>query len=312
MSTGFGHNAFIGIGAETTYGTAVAPTKFLQFDEESIKLDQKYLPKPTIYGVGVTRRVKSRKSVGGGLKLALAYTGFELLHKHIMGAVATTGAGPYTHTFTRAAALPTGLTLHVNRDAASVGVGTAFNYEGCQVNKATWSAGREENFLSLALEFVGEDCSNGNIATPSFATFDGITWDTIACELQSTAFPCQSFEVTLDNNLAADRFKLGQLTRIGLGRAGASTVSGKFTLEFQDLVVFNYWKNLTEVDLKFTATSGTKVFRIQILAAQLDMGDPNTSSGGPIQIEIGFTGYNYAGDGTEMEILITNSTAGPI
>ena len=42
MAHGSGLDAFLGIGAETTYGTRVAPTTFLPFNEESLALSKEY------------------------------------------------------------------------------------------------------------------------------------------------------------------------------------------------------------------------------------------------------------------------------
>jgi hypothetical protein len=54
------------------------------------------------------------------------------------------------------------------------------------------------------------------------------------------------FELTIDNNLAGDRYKLGQLARKGLGRGGHRTVTGKISKEYDSLSERNLFRNLTQ------------------------------------------------------------------
>src|SRR5262245_57998791 len=125
MPTGFGTNAWLGWGQESTYGTGVVPAKWIEIMEESIEGKQSYISKPTLRSASLTQRVKSKKSVEGSFKFNFGFEGAEQLLKHALGSVGTVGAGPYVHTFSLANVLPTGLTFEVNRDQAAIGGSSA-------------------------------------------------------------------------------------------------------------------------------------------------------------------------------------------
>ena len=101
---GTGLDGQVGFVAETTYGTTVTVTRFLEFEDESVKADiGQYVPLllgrgDTVRGANVRSWVKG---AGGDITYTVQDAGFGLLLKMMLGSVATVGAGdPYTHTFT--------------------------------------------------------------------------------------------------------------------------------------------------------------------------------------------------------------------
>ncbi|WP_452091732.1 phage tail tube protein [Bacillus cereus] len=76
MAIGSGLGAQLGIAAETTYGTYVAPSKFIEFTQESLALK-----KTTAQSAGIaagrllalsSRRVLTRREVEGSLDIEVA------------------------------------------------------------------------------------------------------------------------------------------------------------------------------------------------------------------------------------------------
>lgn len=311
MSQGFGHAAWIGFGIESTYGTAVARTKFFEFDSESLDFKTGLTPKPSVRGVDtdLNRACKIKKDVGGTVDFAVTYSNMEVLFKHALGSNSTAGAGPYTHSITLAAALPTGLSIEVNRDAANVGAGSSWLYEGCQIDSMTLSH-EPEGFLMASFEFVGEDSSNTTISTPTFATFDGISWDELVVTLNGTTINVMSYELKLSNNLAKDRFKLGSRVRKGLGRSGPREVTGTLKMEYDAKAISDYFRVNSETAigaLVFTYTSGSKTLTISVPAAMFTGKDPAVDNAGPIPIELSFRGYGIISDNTSMSMTFVNS-----
>lgn len=311
MALGFGHASWAGFGVESTYGTAVARTKFYEFDSESLNFDMGYTPKPGVRSVDhwLTRAVKKKKDVSGSMDLAVSYSNMEVLFKHALGTNNTTGAGPYTHTITMTAAVPTGLSIEVNRDAANVGAGSSWLYEGCQIESMTLSH-EVEGFLMASFEFIGEDSSNTTISTPTFATFDGISWDELAVTLNGTTLEIMGYELKLANNLAKDRFKLGGRTRKGTGRAGAREVTGTLKMEYDAKAISDIYRVNSETvagGLLFTYTSGAKTLVISVPQPMFTGKDPSVDNSGPIPIEIAFKGYALISDNTSMAMVFVNS-----
>jgi hypothetical protein len=97
--------------AETTYGTFVAPTKFIEFTKESL-----VLKKTTAQSAGIaagrllplsSRRVLTRKEVSGSFDMEIANKGMGLILQALMGTTVTpvqqaaTTAYLQTHTLAR-------------------------------------------------------------------------------------------------------------------------------------------------------------------------------------------------------------------
>jgi methyl coenzyme M reductase beta subunit len=92
----------IGIGIESTRGTAVARTNWVEVQSAEFTETATYERFPVMQAVwGGSRQVShiTTKQVVGTLTVPLQYQGIGILLKNLMGAVATTGSspGPYTH-----------------------------------------------------------------------------------------------------------------------------------------------------------------------------------------------------------------------
>lgn len=311
MSQGFGHAAWVGFGVETTWGTAVSRTKFYEFDSESLDFKMGLMPKSSTRNVDHMnfRAVKTKKDVTGAIEMAVTYSNMEVLFKHALGSNNTTGAGPYTHTIGLAAALPTGLSIEVNRDSANVGAGSSWLYEGCQIDSMTLSH-EPEGWLMVSFEFVGEDSSNVAVSTPTFGTFDGVSWDELAVTLNGSPIDILGYELKLGNNLAKDRFKLGSRTRKGLGRAGQREVTGTLKMEYDAKAVSDLFRVNSETltpSLTFTYTSGAKSLTITVPAPMFTGKDPSVDNSGPIPIELSFRGYGIVSDNSALAMAFVNS-----
>lgn len=315
MATGFGSNAWLGFAEEVTYGTYVAPTKFLEITEENVVAEQTWISKPTLRSASQGQKVRSKKNVSGSFKVNMGYSGLERIFKHALGTSGTTGAGPYAHLANVTNALPTGLSLHINRDAAAIGGSSAFKYEGCQITKLT-IAQEVESIATVEVEIVGEDSGNVAVATPTFPTFEQADWEAFSLYLGGAIdaiTPVKDFSITLDNALADDRYVLGSRLRVGLGRSGPRKVSGKFTLEFSSLAIYTEFANLADT-MNITATwsnglSGASLRSIAIAAKVVLMsGSPAVSEAGPINIEFSFEGFGSTGN-DEFSITTTNGSA---
>lgn len=94
----------IGFVTESTAGVAKTPTLFLPFVDEGIELEKERLESEGIYAGRRTLDSDAwnggNNTVSGDVGLELTNRGLGVLFKHCFGGVATTGAGPYTHTFT--------------------------------------------------------------------------------------------------------------------------------------------------------------------------------------------------------------------
>lgn len=311
MSQAFGYAGWIGFGEESTYGTPVTPTKFMEILEESMKLEQSRIGVPTLRQVGVFNSVLSRKSVSGSLRVQGLLTGWEALLKHGIGSVSTSGSTNYSHTYTPADAVPTGLTLHVNRDAASLGGSSAFAYHGCHVRRLTLTQEAEQPLIVEA-EFIGEDESNVALATPTFPTPVLFDYSQFSATYNALAIAVRRFELSIENALADDRYNLGSRLRVGTGRNGPRKISGSMEVEFQNLTYLADFQALTQRELAANWTiDGTKALQINMPAVQLQGETPTNTGPGPIVANFTFEAFRETATDPEMSVSLLNQTASP-
>jgi hypothetical protein len=298
--------SFIGIGRESTFGTAVAASAYLEFLDESIKLAAGQTVKPTMRSASALRTTKNKKSVEGSIKFPVPYGGFEMLLKDLIGSVGTTGAGPYTHTFTPTLATPSlPLTIRVKRGNITA---NEYVYTGMKIPKATFSISPEGQ-LECSMDFLGRDESSiGANSTPTYTSSDYVQWDQLTnFTVGGVVVNLQSFELTIENPLDGDTHKLGTVLRQLPVRSSIRKVTGKLELEFEDTTHYNYFKNNTENALAcvFTSASHSLTFTLPNVIWQGDT--PNVDKVGPFKQVMNFEAKN--GDNNEISIVNVNGTS---
>lgn len=101
-----GAGGYIAVGKETTYGTAAARTHWCR-TVQSMSIQQEIVHEPIsplgvpgLAAPNVEAMYVSADNVGGSFTFALGWEdGTPVLLEHMFGVVATTGSGPYVHTF---------------------------------------------------------------------------------------------------------------------------------------------------------------------------------------------------------------------
>lgn len=153
-----GMDAQIGYALETTVGTPATVTAFVPLLSETLGQEKNRLESA---GIIAGRRVLTSDqwnggnvTVSGSVQHELYNRGLGKLFTVMFGAVTTTGAGPYTHTFTPGDLTGDALTVQVGRPAVNNTV-YPFTYAGMKV--ASWeiacSAGE---IATLGLDLVGQ------------------------------------------------------------------------------------------------------------------------------------------------------------
>lgn len=250
---GYGENSWVGFGEETTWGTGVTRTKFIEILSENIRFVKPLNQRASLRTASRRYYIPGKQSVEGSVRTELLYEGFEKLFKHALGTAADSAlaGGAYLHKFTIAAQPPVGLTIEVNRDAC------AFVYDGCQVQGVTLENAVDGTVL-FSMDVLGESETTAAASTPTFPGDKPIHWAQITTiTAGSYTFAAEVGRVTIANTLAADRYKLGTKTRKGIGRNGRRIVSGSFTIEFEDVTQYNAFLADTEQAVTITWTGAT-------------------------------------------------------
>jgi hypothetical protein len=150
--------AQIGYATEVTVGTPVTATAFLPLISESLTQDRTRLESS---GILAGRRVLTSDQYNGGdvtvsgsVQHELYNRGLGKLFTAMFGAVATTGAGPYTHTFTPGDLSGDSLTVQVGRPATN---GTVFPFTYAGMKVASWEiACAAGEIATLGMDLVGQ------------------------------------------------------------------------------------------------------------------------------------------------------------
>lgn len=204
-----------GIAKETTYGTGVTVTRFVE--HESFDLQGVFervwtngiRPSRTTRGVGdflpVAKGAEGKFSFTPGVK------SFGLFLELAMGSgtAGTLASGKYPHVFKRASATGKSFTAQVVRPYVSAGSDPAFTYTGCKVRSMTLSQSIDE-FLMAEFDVVAQaETTATSTATASYASpQEYFNWNKVTITVGGSGVCASGWEVSLDNNLKADRFKM--------------------------------------------------------------------------------------------------------
>jgi len=176
-------SASAGCKAESTWATPVTPDRFWPvIPGEFVSADQTHIKSNAVISdyayLETGQMVLGSLNASGNVGFELTDNAVGLLFKLIMGGVSTSGAGPYTHVFTKGT-LPSSTWQYAETGSAgTIYPSTAY---GCKVTSATLSAALGE-IVTLSL-----DLSAANVSKGTRTVTDGATTDTDATITSNTA-----------------------------------------------------------------------------------------------------------------------------
>lgn len=289
-SFGLGHNAYLGVGEESSYGTIVTRNKFFDILSESLVAEHRRIEAASLNQVGIRKNRIANGSLRyrGTVTMHLTYTDMGRFLKHALGGYTNpalangTNGSLYDHTFTIADALPTGLTLEIFRDTSNFytpqgDVNKAFIYRGCKIGSMTITA-EIDSFVELSLDFIAasedrqaktpaatvmadlDNARNPMVFTQGFLYYgtSGMTVSELTGAVTNGAgVTVESFNVTLDNNLEEDRASLGsRIIREPVRAGGKLAVTGSFVADFNSFERYDEFFNSTTKTLIFVCRNG--------------------------------------------------------
>ena len=177
MAIGSGLAAQIGFAAESTYGTYVAPTRFLEFNKADLKK-----VKNTVQGGGLaagrfaqlgSRRVVTSEGAAGSVEMEVINKGFGLLLAHLLGSSATAvqqgGSTAYLQAHTLGDNFGKSLTTQVGVPSR-IGTVHPYTYKGCKLTGAEFSC-KVDELLTASFDVDGRQTSEvESLATASLTS----------------------------------------------------------------------------------------------------------------------------------------------
>ncbi|MEU0716840.1 phage tail tube protein [Streptomyces lavendulocolor] len=222
MAIGSGLGAQIGLAAESSYGTFVAPTRFIEFTKESLQLK-----KTTATSSGIaagrlmalgSRRVVTQTESGGSIEMEVTNRGMGPLLQALMGTTVTpvqqgaTTAYLQTHTLADTAGKSLSIQKGVPLTTGSV---TDKTFLGCKVVGAEFSCGNGE-MLTSSWEFDAKTVDEAQaLAAASYTAmspfhFGQMAVKTGAYGAETALDGVRKMSLKFERPQATDRFYAGQ------------------------------------------------------------------------------------------------------
>ena len=311
-----GRGATHGFGEESTYGTAEARSNWVRTTTSDLSRNIVRNYRPGLVGVATVanrrRTISGVTEAGGPAEYVFAYEGCGILLKHGLGAVATTGTGPYVHTFTLAAALPTGLTVEDIQSGDSGNIAQVA--VGGKINRLTIRFPGPSDVATLGVDWLAEDIGAFTTAgSPSYGAGDN---EFIGHQLgqlgwNSNTYDLISLEMVVDNKLTR-RHKLGSKLTKEPTRSDFVEVIWRAEVEWEDNNLITDYRAEVQGDVTATATgTGNQACAFTLHNAQLWSLSKPINTAGIIRQRLEFRGLS---DGTDegFKVALTNDDSSAI
>lgn len=323
-----GLQTVFGIGEETTYGTAVVPSRFLPITEESLELSKEEIEDNSIYPGGYEAKRSETYETGdrnpeGSFSLQVTTKSMGLLFKHILGPTLTptvtqqAATTAYLHTYLPGLSGGKALTVQKQlRDNAGAVV-AAFDYPGTKITKASFSV-ESNGFLILEVDVNSRDeVVQASPATASYVTSRPFHFAQGELRIAGTAVSdvVKEASIEIERPLDVERFGLGNN---GLKSEPAEndslTVGGSLTSEFNNLTsYYNRFNANTplELVLEFVGANIASTYdeRLTITLADIRMTGETPKVGGKelVELSVPFVARHNGTDPTiELQYMTTD------
>jgi hypothetical protein len=288
MPLGSGLAAQLGVGLESTYGTAVSVTRFLPLVTEGIEQEEARIESA---GIVAGRRVLlsdqwdvGNIDISGPVEMDLVRQGMGGLWLQAFGAVSSaSSSGATTHTFTPGDLTGKSLTVQVGRPQVG-GVVTPFSYSGVKV--ASWEAAAEQGELvTCTFDLVAQAVTTGTaLASATFPSgVRAYTYVHGYALVGGSTQLVRGWSIKGDNALDVERRNLGGRTVTEPLETGLRMFEGTLTVEWSSTADYQRYVNGTEMAIVLGLTASATESAIFTLNARYD-GYPVTVDGGELLV----------------------------
>lgn len=310
MAYGVGAQGVIGIEAEVTPGTYIAPTSYLNLLDDSISFDQVQIQRRPLRGhPDITGMLPGDKHVNGSFKCELIADTLPVILRAARATGVKTGAGPYVYTFTPNALVVPAKTLSIT----VVRAGAVFGYTGCVIASQKYSI--EDGILTGEFGVIGRDEASQSAPTPSFSTLNPIATGQFTLQFATvTNTEADSFELSIDDK-AEPQFRLqgGNVRTPVFVKYGEREVSLSINRDFQDRTDYDAFKALTAqaVDFNCVATAASNEINFNIPAAIKNTYEiqGNKNQGDLIRANINYMGTYDAATSKAYQIVVKSAVS---
>jgi hypothetical protein len=328
IASGLGSS--LGIAAESTVGTIVSPTRWIEYNSESLSLDKAAIQGQGLRGGGLyarsARRVLVTRNAGGSVDLDVATSGMGLPFKAMLGASASAVVSGSAYQQVHTPASLYGQSLSVQKLVPnSAGTLVPFTYNGCKVTD--WELSCDVgSILALALTLDAWDETTATSAgTPSYSASTSVfhfkqgvvtlggtpstTSGVVSVSGGSTVAVVRGASVRGSNGITTGDENQRFGTKVQQQENDWRSLGGNLDLDFvNQATVYDLFSadTATALQLTFTGTtaiSGSVYPTLEVIVPSIRFDGETPQVGGPdvISTSADFTGLD---DGTNAAVQI--------
>ncbi|MGW0795191.1 phage tail tube protein [Streptomyces sp. NPDC002692] len=327
MAIGSGLGAQLGIAAESSYGTYVAPTKFVEFTKEGV-----VLKKTTAQSAGIAagrllaldkRRVLTRREAQGSIDFEVTNKQMGLILQCLMGTTvtpvqqATTAAYLQTHTLASVA----GKSLTIQKGVPlTTGVVTDKTFLGCKITSAEFSC-EVGGMLMGSIDVDSKDCDETQtLAAASYPSmspfhFAQMSVKTGTYGAETALDGIRKMSCKIERPMDTERFYAGQA---GVKKEPIENDQVKISGSIESDYVATTLDDLHTADGSTSlvwefvgpliASTFFETFRITLPAIRLDEGPPVVDGFGVVKPSFNYTGLFDGTNQPKIEYMSTDIT----
>jgi len=238
---------YLGVGKESAYGTPVAASVWYDIIRENLAARRTTMfDRDTVADRQLTKAVRGEEYVEGDIEMYLNSQQIGHILLSCLGSVATTGTGPYTHTFSVADSLPS-LTLRSGLDNVKEKI-----VAGAVVD--TLEIVAEVGRARARAGIVGRQLTLGSVGSPTFTTVEDFTHGDATITINDVAKRPRRMTLRINNNL--ERIHVLGDYYLSKLKPRKFEVTGSFELYFESEAEYQDFLSLTPRDLNIKFERG--------------------------------------------------------
>lgn len=320
MAIRSGIAAQLGFAEETTWGSYVAPTRYIEVNSFAMKNNIERLESAAIRANNRVQRqdrwAASPKGITGSAEIEVVNKGMGLLFKHMLGqaAISTPSGATATrlHRHTIADLWGKGLTVQGGIPDVS-GTVQPFSWLGCKV--ADWTLSNDvDGLLMLSLNLDGAtETTAQSLGSASYATgLEMMSWAGGAITIAGSSQQISSFSLSGNNGLKTDRYAIrGDSAKKEPIPAALVELTGSMEMEFENLTQYNRFVNgtIAAVTATWTGTviEGAFNYKVTVTLPAVRFDGETPEVGGPDVVMLPLT-FKVLFDGSNEPITIDYHT----
>lgn len=309
MAIGAGISAQMGYVSESTWGTLVTVTKFLEIVSEGVENDggTRIVSRGLRAGRSVNHRAaRGVVHIGGPIVMELPNVNIATWMKHMFGTVGTAGGGPYVHTFSPSDVLGDSMTVQIGRPSTD-GTVNPFTWGGCKINEWELAADVDQYALLTSTISAKSETTATGLAS---ASYSGATAPFVftGAVLSGAGAPAavNSFTIKANNGLAVREGAGSAAIREQL--ATHREYTGSITAEFDGLSKYADFVAQTQRALVATFTSGSDTLVIT-MNVEFTGKSPKVEGPGILTLPLDFDCISITSDAAAITAVLTNTDA---